>query len=195
MDDFHNDDLKRIVLCKHGKTCMYRLRGECGFAHALAELLPPREVVYSYKGVWSDGVDRFVGQHLSQSQINRIQSYCGAERVHDRPVWAKCLAWFFGKKGAKEYPDCPWDFGIWQDLDTVIRSRKIQERPFRYWLRRDDGMGIWTALQARRDAFTQGIPRPPPLPGPAPHGIPETRLATVHESSDSMFEAAESQAG
>ena len=69
MDLGHNEDLERIVLCKHGTACPYRSRDACGFAHALAELLPPREVVYSYKGVWSDGVDRWYGQHLTSSLL------------------------------------------------------------------------------------------------------------------------------
>ena len=209
MDPGHNEDLERIVLCKHGKACQYRARGTCGFAHALAELLPPREVVYSYKGSWSDGVDRWYGQHLFKRQIARIREYYKSEAEHERPVWAKGLCWFLTNKPLKEYLSCPWDFGIWQDLDTVKRCRKHSERPFQYWAVREDGTDIWTALLARRDAFARGIPPPPPLPGPAvaldgiqttfqalvaPDGIPQTPLASDPQASDSMSQV-EPQSG
>ena len=208
MDPGHNEDLERIVLCKHGKACQYRARGTCGFAHALAELLPPREVVYSYKGSWSDGVDRWYGQHLSKRQIARIREYYKSEADHERPVWAKGLRWFLINQPPKEYLSCPWDFGIWQDLDTVKRCRKSGDCPFRYWLRREDGLGIWTALLARRDAFERGIPPPPPgSPGPAvaldgiqttfqalADGIPQTPLASDPQASDSMSQV-EPQSG
>lgn len=148
-----NPDLWRCELCRHGPTCGMRKEGTCGYAHSLAEVLPPLETQQSYKGVWRDGVDRFYGQSMQQAQLNRIKEYWNITPECEKPVWARCLRWYLTDQDLCLHPECGWDFGIWQDLDTMKRARKQYEVPFEWARRQTDGIGIWERLQERRDAL------------------------------------------
>ena len=109
-----NPDLWRITLCNHGPPCRQRRDGVCIYAHSLSELLPPLENKILYPGVWSDGCDRFFGQQMWLAQRQRIQLYYRNTPDHERPVWAKCLMWYFEEQPLLNFPECGWDFGIWQ---------------------------------------------------------------------------------
>ena len=65
------------------------------------------------------------------------------------PVWAKALDWFIDGGGPTEYPDQPWDFGLWSDYEAMRMMRKYSRRPFQ-WAVRSDGKQVWVALQERR---------------------------------------------
>ena len=75
-------------------------------------------------------MDRFYGQCMSQAQIGRIRSYYAETPHWERPVWAKCMAWFYLDQDLLNYPDCGWDFGLWQDVLTMQCARKVYSRPF-----------------------------------------------------------------
>ena len=171
----NNPDFERIQLCSHGVACPYWAAGTCGFAHSLAELLPPREVDREYRGVWTDGVDRWYGQEQSHRQIQRIKEYHRREHECEIPVWVKGLAWFHTNKAVNSYLAQPWDFGLWQDVDTLKRSRRVLGPVPFSWARRADGTSIWEALERRRDALKGRIPLAPPrlaLPAvPSPDGM------------------------
>ena len=109
-----NPDLWRITLCNHGPPCRQRRDGVCIYAHSLSELLPPLENKMLYPGVWSDGCDRFFGQQMWLAQRQRIQLYYRNTPDHERPVWAKCLMWYFEEQHLLNFSECGWDFGIWQ---------------------------------------------------------------------------------
>ncbi len=64
--------------------------------------------------VWRDGVDRWNGQAMSSTQLNRIQVYYNRSPVYEIPVWAKALEWFYTEKELGESPDLGWDFGVFR---------------------------------------------------------------------------------
>ena len=109
-----NPDIWRVTLCNHGLDCRQRRMGVCIYAHSLSELLPPLENKILYPGVWSDGCDRFFGQQMWLAQRQRIHLYYRNTPDHERPVWAKCLMWYFEEQHLLNYSECGWDFGIWQ---------------------------------------------------------------------------------
>ena len=51
--------------------------------------------------------------------------------------------------GPTEYPDLPWDFGLWSDYEAMRMKRKYARRPFQ-WAVRSDGQEVWAALRERR---------------------------------------------
>ena len=78
MSNFHrqnNPDLWRCQLCDHGPDCSMLKNGTCGFAHSLAEVLPPNEKITTYGGVWRDGVDPLYAQQMSDRQTARVSGY------------------------------------------------------------------------------------------------------------------------
>ena len=89
-----NPHLWRSQLCAHGPTCSRYAAGTCGFAHSLAGLLPPDEYFQTYDGVWSDVVDRWYGQQMTQHQVDRIRRYYWDTPELERPVWDKALWWY-----------------------------------------------------------------------------------------------------
>ena len=115
----NNPHLWRIMLCVHGAKCRRHARGVCGFAHGLDELLPPREYDTLYTNCWRDGVDRWYFQQMSAEQLKRIQEVYKVTMPHMRPPWSKGLATYYGGLPLDSFPDCGWDFGIWQDLLRV----------------------------------------------------------------------------
>ena len=132
-----NEDLIKVELCKHGPSCKCRAQGICGFAHSLAELLPPNESRQPYPGVWSDGTDRFYGQKLHDDQVVRIHKYWKETPACDTPQWAKAVHWFYGGLALHEYAECQADFGIEQDWRSLARMRCQWRRPFRW------AEGVW----------------------------------------------------
>ena len=109
-------DLWRCELCRHGPACGRHRTGVCGYAHSLAELLPPRERDREYLGVWRNGVDRYFGQHMNKAQLDRIMFYYNRTPVPERPVWSSCMAWFYQYLDLRMLPELGWDFGLWQDV-------------------------------------------------------------------------------
>ena len=123
MTDRSQADLWRVTLCIHGPGCGMHARGDCGYAHSLQELLPPREIETLYPGVWVDGVDRFFGQQMYQHQLDRIfNKYLNNTHECEMPPWAKCLNWYFEGLDLCAFPECGWDFNIWQDVRLVSHS-------------------------------------------------------------------------
>ena len=98
-------------------------RGTCGYAHALDELLPPREYETLYPLCWRDGVDRWYGQQMPAYQLRRIKEVYDATMPCMRPAWSKGLATYYGRLPLESFPDCGWDFGIWQDLLIVFQMQ------------------------------------------------------------------------
>ena len=152
------------------------MRGACGFAHRLSDLLPPREVFQEYLGVWNNGVDRFYGQDMPVEQLDRIKKYYNETHPRDKPVWAYALKWFYAQDELGMYARFEWDFGIWQDALSLQRGR-IQDRlPF-VWasVTTKDGsvLTLPHALRLRREAMqgylslyhaiAAGPPGPPPM--------------------------------
>ena len=119
--------------------------GVCGYAHALADLLPPRERSREYSGMWRDGVDRWYGQQVEEQQLRRIMWYYERTAVWDRPVWCVALVWFYYRGDLLQYPHLGWDFGILQDARSMQRLRIRQVCPFT-WARRSDGSRVWCLL-------------------------------------------------
>ena len=109
-------DLWRCELCRHGPACGMHRTGDCGYAHSLAELLPPRERDREYVGVWRNGVDRYFGQHMNKTQLDRIKFYYNRTPVPERPVWSSGMAWFYQHLDLRMLPELGWDFGLWQDV-------------------------------------------------------------------------------
>ena len=136
-------------------------KGTCGFAHSLAEVLPPNEKTTTYCGVWRDGVDRFYAQQMSERQIARVDRYWRKfSATFERPVWCYGMLWWFQERPLREHPELGWDFGIWQDVDTMKRARKLEVVPFE-WARNRNGLCIWDRLEARRDALRRAAARLP----------------------------------
>ena len=126
-----NPHLVRCQLCDHGPDCSMLKKGTCGFAHSLAEVLPPNEKTTTYCGVWRDGVDRFYAQQMSERQIARVDRYWRKfSATFERPVWCYGMLWWFQDRPLREHPELGWDFGIWQDVDTMTRARKPEVVPF-----------------------------------------------------------------
>lgn len=149
-----NLDFGRCVLCRHGPTCPQDVRGICGFAHRLAELLPPAETDQGYSGVWWEGVDRWYGQVMLKPLLDRIREYFKNTPVYERPVWTDALAWHYAEQDLVSLPECGWDFGIWADSDWVIWSRRSRgHRPF------DWATGLWERMELRRKALQQMVAR------------------------------------
>ena len=115
----NNPHLWRNMLCAHAGKCRMHARGACGFAHGLDELLPPREYETLYPKCWLDGVDRWYFQQMSASQLKRIEKVYNVTMPCMRPPWSKGLATYYGGLPLDSFPDCGWDFGIWQDLLRV----------------------------------------------------------------------------
>ena len=145
-------------------------RGTCGYAHSLQELMPPNETLALYNGMWSDGVDRFFGQHMPDYQLARIKRYWDKTPDHERPTWCRCLAWYQGKHALDAFPHCSWDFGIWQDLQSLRVTRKVYKLPF-CWAVRGDGVRIWDLLYERWHALRSPAVQNLPLPVFVPDGI------------------------
>ena len=151
------------------------MRGACGFAHRLSELLPPREVFQEYVGVWNNGVDRFYGQDMPVEQLDRIKKYYNETHPRDKPVWAYALKWFYAQDELGMYARFEWDFGIWQDALSLQRGRIHDRLPF-VWasVTTQDGsvLTLPHALRLRREALqgyyplyraiAAGPPGPPP---------------------------------
>ena len=175
MADAPNGDFWRIELCRHGPRCRMNMRGACGFAHRLSELLPPREVFQEYVGVWNNGVDRFYGQDMPVEQLDRIKKYYNETHPRDKPVWAYALKWFYAQDELGMYARFEWDFGIWQDALSLQRGRIHDRLPF-VWasVTTQDGsvLTLPHALRLRREALqgyyplyraiAAGPPGPPP---------------------------------
>ena len=98
-------------------------------------------------------MDRFFGQRMSQAQIERVRTYFVQSPPWERPVWAKCMCWFHQGEELLKYPDCGWDFGLWQDVLTMQCARKVYSRPFEWAARQPGNVGIWQALTLRKEAF------------------------------------------
>ena len=136
-------------------------KGTCGFAHSLAEVLPPNEKTTTYCGVWRDGVDRFYAQQMSDRQIARVGRYWRKfTATFERPAWCYGMLWWLHDRPLREHPELGWDFGIWQDVDTMKRARKPEVLPFE-WAQNRNGDGIWDRLEARRDALRRAASRLP----------------------------------
>ena len=174
-------------------------RGECSFAHRLSDLLPPREVSQEYLGVWTDCVDRFYGQHMSDVQLERIMKYYKETHARDKPVWAYALKWFYAQDGLGTYPWFEWDFGIWQDLLSLQRGRIQDRMPFVWaWVMTTEGnvLSFPHALRLRREAMQGYVPlyRVAGPPGPPPRssvesgqqgdGIQEESMAGIRTAVD-----------
>ena len=132
--------------------------GLCGYAHALADLLPPRERSREYSGMWRDGVDRWYGQQVEEQQLRRIMWYYERTAVWYKPIWCVALVCFYYRGDLLQYPHFGWDFGILQDARSMQRLRIRQVCPFT-WARRSDGSRVWCLLellQLRREVL-QGI--------------------------------------
>ena len=50
-------------------------------------------------------MDRFFGQRMSQAQIERVRTYFVQTPHWERPVWAKCMCWFYRDQELLKYPD------------------------------------------------------------------------------------------
>ena len=147
--DENVERLWHVQLCLHGPRCIRHERGRCGFAHGLDELMAPDERDAEFLGYWRDGVDRWYGQEMHREQLRRIKMYWSLTPREELPVWAKALDWFIDEGGPTEYPELPWDFGLWADYEAMRMKRKHARRPFQ-WVVRSDGLDVWTALSERR---------------------------------------------
>ena len=172
MDSSFNPDLLCVELCRHGITCKRRKAGSCGYAHALQELRPPNESRRGYGGVWKDGVDRFYGQRMTETQIERVMWYYERTCESERPMWSHALRWYI--KGEDLYSDLQADFGIDQDWNTVSMFRKHKALPFswapRFWERiskRSQMLQDDTRQRARVSRRVRTPPKSPPVERPA----------------------------
>ena len=147
MDSSFNPDLLCVELCRHGITCKRRKAGSCGYAHALQELRPPDESRRGYGGVWKDGVDRFYGQRMTETQIERVMWYYERTRESDRPMWSHALRWYITREDL--HSELPADFGIEQDWKSVSMFRKPTARPF-CW-----AAGFWKSISKRRQILKE----------------------------------------
>ena len=87
--------------------------------------------------MWKDGVDRFFGQRMTETQIERVMWYYERTCESERPMWSHALRWYI--KGEDLYSDLQADFGIDQDWKTLSQFRKHKALPFswapRFWER------------------------------------------------------------
>ena len=97
--------------------------------------MAPDERDAEYLGYWRDGVGRWYGQQMHVEQLRRIKMYWSVTPKEDLPVWAKALDWFIDGGGPTEYPDLPWDFGLWSDYEAMRMMRKYSRRPFQWAVR------------------------------------------------------------
>ena len=108
MDQYQSptSDLRRCELCVHGTACRMHNQLRCGYAHSLAETLPPRELEREYRGVWTNGVDIWYGQSMPDQQKARIKKHFDVTPPFERPVWSVALNCFFGKprQGIDAFP-------------------------------------------------------------------------------------------
>ena len=146
-----NPDLWRCTLCKHGMDCRMHQEGVCGFAHSLGELRPPDERICLYKQFWTDGVDRWYGQCMTEEQVERVLQYVRKTALCDMPTWCQGLMWYVtsAPADAEKYRSFPADFNINQDWDSVRMYRKDKHRPF-YWC-----PDFWRRVLRRRVAMQQ----------------------------------------
>ena len=123
----------------------------CGFAHSLGELRPPDERICLYKQFWTDGVDRWYGQCMTEEQFERVLQYVRKTALCDMPTWCQGLMWYVtsAPADAERYRSFPADFNINQDWDSVRMYRKDKHRPF-YWC-----PDFWRRVLHRRVAMQQ----------------------------------------
>ena len=69
----------------------------------------------------------------------------------------KALDWYYGHLPLLAYPECGWDFDLWESIDTLKRGRWVSVVPFQ-WARREGKPGIWDRLSLRRAALAAREP-------------------------------------
>ena len=99
----------RYACCKHGPFHSMREQ-PCGFAHCLSDISIPTPLIDAR--LWRDqthmrgghpGIDWFVGQAYSPSQLARVFLYLLNDPVASWPLWAKRLAWYFDYGHREDY--------------------------------------------------------------------------------------------
>ena len=180
-------NLWRCTLCDHGTNCAMHRRRKCGYAHSLKELMPPNETVVIYNGMWTDGVDRFYGQQMPEYQLDRIRRYWNMTLECEKPTWARCLAWLHGEHALDAFPHCSWDFGIWQDLESLRVTRKEYTLPFSWAVRRD-GARLWDLLYQRWHALRSPTAQVLPLPSFVDDGMLAAAGTADNEGHDAVAE-------
>ena len=101
----------RYSCCKHGP---FHGMGDrrCGFAHCLSDISIPTSMHLTDARLWRDqthmcgghaGIDWFVGQAYSPSQLERVFLYLLNDPVASWPLWAKRLAWYFDYGNREDY--------------------------------------------------------------------------------------------
>ena len=142
MQHSSNRDLRRTCLCRHGPE---HRDPDCRYAHSLSQLRGPDESVKSYADQWASGtMDRFYGQDMPRSQLNRIRRYYEQTHPCELPLWAVGLYLIASGKECDQGLAYSWDFGIVQDYDELLSRRYVREVPFRVW------PGLWDRLAERR---------------------------------------------
>ena len=88
--------------------------------------------------------DRFYGQRMSEKQIKLIRFYHNQTPACEVPLWAYALRYIV--TGCKHHIEMslPWDYGLENDLDLLVRSRRSQSMPFTVM------PGLWDKLKARK---------------------------------------------
>ena len=151
---------EKYAMCKYGPLHRFE---RCTYCHCLDECVLPLEIPSC---LWTDesdvpagsaGIDFFVGQHYTSSQMQRIRLYISNVAKDLLPMWARMAAWFF-----KIYPEHAFVYdGVfsWDDVfpRVVLRSCSsvsdvfILHRPAGlHWAVDADGSTFLARLQRRR---------------------------------------------
>ena len=162
-------ELWRCRLCAHGPTHGLRFP-ECRFAHSLSELRRPDERQRSYAHQWEQGkVDRFYGQRLYSTQIDRIRRYYNHTPICEVPVWAIGLFLIDSDLEKRQGYAYPWDFGLVGDYDHVKQLRVDRSFPC------SEYPGLWRRLRERHAVLRRYRHPPHALGVNAPRAIAESQ--------------------